>query len=186
RHAEGDEAKASPVAIEEVVADKGYHDAGTLELCTGLDLRTFIPEPQRQHERKWTDKPVEYQEAVYANRRRLRRAKGKRLQRQRSELTERSFAHVCETGGGRRCWLRGLIKVTKRYLLQVAARNLGLILRKLFGIGTARSLQGAAALLWLVYLASRCWEVLVNLSRRLQAGQRAAILLQSRQLRLTG
>lgn len=158
RHAEGDEAKASPVAIEEVVADKGYHDDGTLELCTALDLRTYIPEPKRQHERKWTDKPVEYQEAVHANRRRLRRAKSKRLQRQRSELTERSFAHVCETGGGRRCWLRGLMKVTKRYLLQVAARNLGLILRKLFGIGTARSLQGAAVLAGLLSsVAAWCW-----------------------------
>jgi hypothetical protein len=79
---------------------------------------------------------------VYANRRRVRGGPGKRLQRKRSELVERSFAHVCETGGGRRCWLQGLMKVTKRYLLQVAARNLGLILRKLFGIGTPRSLQG--------------------------------------------
>ena len=76
----------------------------------------------------------------------------KRLQRLRSEMTERSFAHVCETGGGRRCWLRGLTKVTKRYLLQVAARNLGLILRKLFGVGTPRSLQSSAALSWLLYL----------------------------------
>jgi hypothetical protein len=38
--------------------------------------------------------------------------------------------------------LRGQEKVSKRYLIQVAARNLGLLMRKLFGIGTARSLQG--------------------------------------------
>ena len=56
-------------------------------------------------------------------------------------MTERSFAHVCETGGARRCWLRGLVKVIKRYLLQVAARNLSLIMRKLFGVGTPRGLQ---------------------------------------------
>jgi len=31
--------------------------------------------------------------------------------------------------------------VTKRYLLQVAARNLSLIMRKLFGVGTPRGLQ---------------------------------------------
>lgn len=185
RQEEGDEAKASPVAIEEVVADKGYHDDGTLELCTALDLRSYIPEPERPHKRRWTDKPAEYQAAVYANRRRLRRAKSKRLQRQRSELTERSFAHVCETGGGRRCWLRGLLKVTKRYLLQVAARNLGLMLRKLFGIGTARSLQGSTALLWLVYLLTCCWEALGKVSRRVEAVQRSAIPLKSRQLRLT-
>ena len=56
-------------------------------------------------------------------------------------MTERSFAHVCETGGARRCWLRGLVKVSKRYLLQVAARNLSLIMCKLFGVGTPRGLQ---------------------------------------------
>jgi hypothetical protein len=75
---------------------------------------------------------------------------------------ERSFAHICETGGSRRCWLRGLQKVTKRYLFQAAARNLGVILRKLFGIGTARSLQGAAGLLRLAYFAIRSWEMLIG------------------------
>ena len=47
-------------------------------------------------------------------------------------MTERTFAHVCENGGARRrCWLHGLLKVSKRYLLQVAALcNLGLIMHK--------------------------------------------------------
>jgi len=145
---------ASPQPIREVAADKGYHDDGTLAECQALELRTYIPEQRRQHHRRWTDKPLGYQEAVYANRRRVRGERSKRLQRLRSEKTERTFAHVCETGGGRRCWLRGLAKVTKRYLLQVAARNLGLILRKLFGIGTARSLQGSVALCWVLYLVT--------------------------------
>ncbi len=48
---------------------------------------------------------------------------------------------MCETGGGRRTWLRGLEKVKKRYVIQAAARNLGVILRKLFGMGTPRGLQ---------------------------------------------
>ena len=42
---------------------------------------------------------------------------------------------MCETGDGRRTWLRGLENVTKRYLIQAAARNLGVILRKLFEMG---------------------------------------------------
>ncbi len=83
---------------------------------------------------------------MYANRRRVKGDRGKRLQRLRSERVERSFAHICQTGGARRCWLTGLVKVTKRYLLQVAARNLGLILRKLFGMGTPRGLQTEGAL----------------------------------------
>ena len=106
-----------------------------------LGLRTYIPEPQRNTNWKWRARPAEQQVAVLGNRRRVRGPRGKRLQRGRSELTERSFAHVCETGGARRCWLRGLVKVSKRYLLQVAARNLSLIMRKLFGVGTPRGLQ---------------------------------------------
>jgi hypothetical protein len=57
-------------------------------------------------------------------------------------LVERSFAHVCETGGARRTWLRGLEKINKRYKIQTAARNLGLLMRALFGVGKPRCLQG--------------------------------------------
>ena len=127
--------------VADVVADKGYHAAATVELCDSLSMRTYVAEPPRRHRARWTDKPPEFQRAVYGNRRRTRGKRGKRLQRKRSELVERSFAHVCETGGARRCWLRGLLKVTKRYLLQAAARNLGLLMRKLFGMGTPRGLQ---------------------------------------------
>jgi len=132
--------------IEEAVADKGYHAAHTLELAEAMDLRTYIPEPQRKYDRRWTDKPEEFQRVVNNNRRRTKTKKGRRLQRQRSEKVERSFAHVCETGGARRTWLRGLEKVRKRYLMSAVARNLGLVMRHLFGIGTARGLQAVGDL----------------------------------------
>ncbi len=132
--------------IEEAVADKGYHASHTLELAEAMHLRTYIPEPQRKHDRRWTDKPEEYQRVVNNNRRRTKTKKGRRLQRQRSEKVERSFAHVCETGGARRTWLRGLEKVRKRYLMSAVARNLGLLMRHLFGMGTARGLQSAGDL----------------------------------------
>ena len=128
--------------IEEVVADKGYHAAATLELCDAYSFRTYIPEPKRAHERNWTDKPEDYERCVRNNRRRVKRAKSKRLQRLRSEHCERTFAHVCDTGGMRRSWLRGLEDVSKRYIIAAAAHNLGRILRSLFGIGKPRALQG--------------------------------------------
>ena len=132
--------------IKEVVADKGYHGAKTLELADDLGFRTYIPEPKHRYRRRWTDKPTNHQRVVYNNRQRTKRAKGRRMQRTRSEFIERTFAHICETGGARRTWLRGLEKVRKRWLIQPAARNLGLILRTLFGIGTARSSQADAGL----------------------------------------
>jgi len=148
--------------IEEVVADKGYHSVETLELCQSLGLRTYIPEPKRQTDWTWTDKPPEHQRAVLGNRQRMRRKKGKQLQRLRSERCERSFAHVCETGGMRRSWLVGLTEVAKRYLLAAAAHNLGRLLWKLLGIGKPRSLQGCGGI-WAALAA-----VVVALLRILQ------------------
>lgn len=151
--------------IEEVAADKGYHGADALELMENLGLRTYIPEKKLRHKRRWTDKPVDQQRIVYNNGHRVRRTKGRRMQRRRSECAERTFAHMCETGGARRTWLRGLDKVRKRWVIQAAARNLGLIMRELFGIGTARSLQGAGAFALHLYFAclimlNRLWRYL--------------------------
>ncbi|QDU80064.1 hypothetical protein Pla110_17860 [Polystyrenella longa] len=69
----------------------------------------------------------------------------RKFDQQRSEKVERSFAHTCETGGARRIWLRGMEKINKRYLLQGASRNLGTLMRSLFGTGSPRGLQRAMA-----------------------------------------
>jgi transposase len=131
-----------------LTADRGYHGAAALELCPSLGMRRFIAEPKRR--RRWHDKSPAHHRAVLANRRRMRRVKGRRLQRLRSERVERSFAHVCDIGGARRSWIRGLVEVTKRYLITVAAHNLGRILRKLFGAGKPRGMRGCECLLVLV------------------------------------
>ena len=135
--------------IEEAVADKGYHKAETVAECEDWNTRTYIPEPEGR-EYNWEDKPQAWRQATLRNRRRVTGQRSKRLQRLRSELVERSFAHVCETGGGRRTWLRGLVKVRKRYVVQVAAHNLGLLMRKLLGIGKPRRLQGGGG--WSVWV----------------------------------
>jgi transposase len=132
--------------IKEVAADKGYHATDTLELADWLNIRTYIPEPKRKGKRNWQGVPEEKRRAVINNRRRTRGARSKRLQRLRSERVERSFAHVCDTGGARRSWLRGIEKIHKRYLIAMAAHNLGLIMRKVFGIGTPRGLQAEGGL----------------------------------------
>ena len=124
-----------------------------MELADSLNLRTYIPEPKRRGERNWQDVPEEKRRAVLHNRRRTRRRRSKRLQRLRSERVERSFAHVCETGGTRRSWLRGIEKVQKRYLIAAVARNLGLVMRKVFGIGTPKGLQAAGGLVCSACLA---------------------------------
>ena len=52
--------------------------------------------------------------------------------------------HLYETGGMRRVWVRGHENVRKRVLIQAAACNIGLLLRRQTGVGTPRSLQGRA------------------------------------------
>jgi transposase len=134
--------------IEKVAADKGYHAAQTLVDCRELEplgVTTYIPEPAGR--RKWTDKSQDEKSAVLNNRSRTRRDYGKKLQRLRSERVERSFAHVCDTGGGRRTWVRGLDNVRKLHLVKAAAHNLGLILRKLLGAGKPRAFAAFLPLL---------------------------------------
>jgi transposase len=128
--------------IENVAADKGYHSAEQLaSVREHTTIRTYIPEPQRKHQCVWTNKPREQREAVEANRRRTRGKHGRAMQRLRSEKAERTFAHVCETGGARRTWLRTIDKVRKRYLISAAAHNLSVLMRVLFQMGTPRGLQ---------------------------------------------
>ncbi|HJS07389.1 MAG TPA: transposase [Pirellulales bacterium] len=144
----------SDAQITNVVADKGYHANETLaELSQHTPCRTYIAEPALKHDRIWTDKPPEHKAAVYANRRRTRGQHGKQLQRLRSERVERTFAHVCETGGARRTWLTGIDKLRKRYLIAAAAHNLGCLMRKLFQMGTPRGMQEFVDLLSSLYLS---------------------------------
>ena len=124
--------------IAEAVMDKGYHDNRLLAQLTQRGVRTYIPE-RRQKSRCWTDKPPEQAQAFRANRWRVRGKKGRRLNRWRSERCERTFAHVCETGGGRRAWVRGQTNVSKGHTLKCAAYNLGLLLRKVWGYRKPRN-----------------------------------------------
>ena len=70
--------------IVEVVADKGYHSNETMVGFAVSRVRSYVSEPDRGR-RRWKGKTTA-RDAVYANRRRIRGARGKRLLRQRGEL----------------------------------------------------------------------------------------------------
>ncbi len=140
--------------LAELVTDKGYHSNDTMTVFKEVGIRTYVSEPDRGR-RNWKDRSEE-KEAVYANRRRIRRERGKELLRQRGMMLERPFAHTLETGGMRRVHLRNRENILKRILIQYAALNLSLLLRHGFGKGTPRGLQGrcVATLLLLMWLLS--------------------------------
>ena len=84
-------------ALSEVVADKGYHSNHTMKTLKEAKIRSYVSEPDRSRRNWKKDAPAKA--AVYANRRRIRGERGKRLQRLRAEFAERSFAHTYESGG---------------------------------------------------------------------------------------
>ena len=97
----------------EVVGEKGYHSNATL---AALGIRSYVSEPGRGR-RQWRDKPAA-RAAVYANRRRIRGVRGRRLLRQRGERLERPHGRV-------RALLDTLITVLSRFWrLVTSARTL--------------------------------------------------------------
>ena len=152
-----DKAKVNLQGIEELVTDKGYHSSAVVQRMKSYEVRTYIPEKKQKRRRDWQGQRAE-QQAVYENRRRVRGQYGKSLLRRRGELIERSFAHCYETGGMRRCHLRGRENILKRQLVHVGAFNLSLILRKLPGAGTPRELKNRAGQVFSRLLHSlSCW-----------------------------
>ena len=166
---------------KEWVADKGYHCNETMELMEDFGLRSYISEPDRG-QRRWKNK-AKARDGTYANRRRIRGKRGRRLMRRRGERVERSFAHCLETGGMRRTWLRGHANILKRYLVHVAAFNLGIVMRQLLGAGTPRGLAALHAVL------RRLFGLAMAIKKRIEdllddfAGF-AAIILRGRRLGL--
>ncbi len=132
----------SASGVQDVVADKGYHSGAVLAAVDHSAVSTVIAEPERG-QRNWSGREAE-RDLVYANRQRVRSERGRRLLKLRSELVERSFAHMYDTGGMRRTHLRGRDNILKRLLIHAAAFNIALLVRKLHGIGKPRTLQGAS------------------------------------------
>jgi transposase len=130
----------------EAVTDKGYHSKAVVSELSEWGLRTYCSEPNRGRQ-KWPHQERQ-QQAVYANRRRIRGARGKLLLRQRGEKLERWNQHLYDRGGMRRVHLRGRENILKRLVVHSGAANLGLLMRSLFGAGTPRRLQTALSSLY--------------------------------------
>lgn len=121
---------------EELGSDEGYFALAEIARLQSCGIRTVMADPQagrRRQEMSAQDKQV-LQRASRAT----RSASGKALLRRRGEYVERAFAHVLDQGGLRRATLKGCEDLSKRYLMGALSFNLSLLLRSLFGIGTAK------------------------------------------------
>jgi hypothetical protein len=123
---------------EDLVADAGYDSEKTLIQTELHNLKPYIA--LRDQRRNWNGKSAA--EKRYKRNQRLNsNSRGKRLQRARGEKVERPFQLLYDRGGLRRLHLRGQSNIRKRLLLQAAAYNLGLLLRKATGSGTPKALR---------------------------------------------
>ena len=93
--------------IAELVCDKGYHSNQALVTLAALGICSYVSEPARGR-RPWRGKPAA-RDAVYANRPRIRGARGKRLLRRRGERLERPIPTRISTppGAGAACTCAG-------------------------------------------------------------------------------
>ena len=132
--------RVSTEGPREVVTDKGYHSRAVVSELAEWGVRMYCAEPNRGRQR-WQDRREE-QQAVYANRRRIRGERGRRLLRQRGEKLERWNQHLYDRGGMRRVHLRGRENILKRLVVHSGAANLALLMRKSFGKGTPRGPPG--------------------------------------------
>jgi transposase len=136
----------TPEAPAEMVADTGYHSREGLKALEDSAWKSRISEKEQKAFACWHGDDAA-RRAVYNNRARLKSTVARQAFKLRAEKVERSFAFILDIGGLRSTWLRGAGNVEKRYLIQVAAHNLGLVIRHRFGAGTPR--QAMAVLLFI-------------------------------------
>jgi transposase len=119
-----------------VVADEGYFVLEQIAELQRCGMRTVIADPQASRRR--SELPKEDRRTLRRARAATRSSSGKALLRKRGEHLERAFAHMLDHGGLRRATLRGCENLTKRYLISALSSNLSLLLRTIFGTGTAK------------------------------------------------
>jgi transposase len=143
-------AAPTPADPAELIADTGYHSRAGLKALEGGAWKTRISEKQQKGFARWQGDDAA-RRAVYNNRTRLKSRVARAAFKLRGEKVERSFAHILDVGALRRTWLRGVLNVEKRYTIQVAAYNLGLVMRHRFGAGTPRQAAVTAYFAFLVH-----------------------------------
>ena len=146
----------------EVVADKGYHKVELLLELRRAEYRTYIPVPDQKGQRRFTDKGgMLAREAFHDN----RSARESKQGQEAAPTTRRTESNAPSPLRARRapiaaCDYADATTSASVIIAHLAALNLGLVMRTLFGHGTPRQTADAA---------------LAALSRRLQIAFRIAL-----------
>jgi transposase len=141
---------------QSATTDKGYFALAEIAQLQALGIRTVVSDPQAAQRRR--DKLSQEERAVLDRAQRAVGSKsGKALLRRRGQHLERSFEHILDEGGMRRATLRGRENLNKRHNVAAACYNLSQLLRRRYGIGTAR--QWLAGKTQLGSRCACCWRL---------------------------
>lgn len=140
---------ADHLTIESTAADKAYHAVAEMKQLQAEGIRTVISDPVKN--RKLDNLDSADARVVRQAKRSAGSKSGKELLRRRGMHLERSFAHILDAGGVRRTTLRGLGNLNKRFKVSAAIYNLSQLMRKLFGVGTAKQMAAMGKALFLVW-----------------------------------
>jgi hypothetical protein len=160
---------ADSLTIESATADKGYHAVAEMKQLQAEGIRTVISDPVKN--RKLENLGTEDAQVVRKAKRSAGSKSGKELLRRRGMHLERSFAHILDAGGARRTTLRGLENLNKRFKVSAAIYNLSQLMRKLFGVGTAKqwAAKGKALfLIWRTIVVAGCGWFRMDRKNRVQ------------------
>jgi len=144
---------AATLTIESTTADKGYYAVAELQALQDEGIKTVIADPINN--RRVDKLEADQQAVVRSAQRAVKSKRGKKLLAKRGMHIERPFAHVLDSGGMRRTTLRGRVNLSKRFKLSAAVYNLSQLMRKLFGVGTPKQQEAAAAALFSFLLLFR-------------------------------
>ncbi len=135
------------VPTEDVVGDAGYTSQALIEELDAAGFRPRVAPKKSARKKRGSKTKGKPSKAMRRHRRRAKSRRNRQLQCSRAEKVERSIAHVCDTGGGRRTHLRGRANVQKQYWMRGIGYNLGCVMQVLVGAGKPRALaaRGAAA-----------------------------------------
>jgi len=133
------EARQEPpetLTLKTGTGDKGYFVVPELQALQDEGIKTVIRDPVVN--RRLDELSPEARRAVQGARRSVKSPYGKELLRRRGMHLERAFAHILDWGGMRRTTLRGGVNLNKRFKWAAAFYNVSLLMRHLFGVGTAK------------------------------------------------
>ncbi|MEG2971715.1 MAG: transposase, partial [Akkermansia sp.] len=138
--------KDSTEVVKSITADGGYFSAEQVVglRSAGCEVNMRDPHGEKRSYNQYTKEDAQHLKNELEEIRQTTNSEwGIKYRKKRSELVERSFAHILDNGGMRRSHLKSLNKINKTYSVAVIAYNLSILMRRKYKLGTKKQWEAA-------------------------------------------